>query len=411
MVSSSPHPSGSVSSSDPVTSDLLRWFDSDPGRRCLAAAARQADDSELRAQQVLRRQYTASQCRAALAIVSLRRHAREKFPDLAGSMFFDREGLEMASRLEVSQYRARRFAGRGSIADLGCGIGGDLLGLARHASVWGIDLHPARLRAARMNAAAAGLGDRVGFVEADISHLPVRADALFADPSRRRDADRVRAVEAYSPSLPSLLALRSRVSDLAVKVAPGIREEDIPAECEVEFISSGGQCREAVLWFGGLATGSRRATVLPGPHSLQGDESGREDIPVGPPGRFVGDPDPAVVRSHLLHLLADELSAWRLDRQVAYLSMDSPVASPLVRLYEVLDRVPFHLRRLRQRLVAEGWYPDQIMRRRFPLPPDQLRRLLKLPGDKAGPEARPVSLITTRISGDATVLICQRVES
>ena len=62
----------------------------------------------------------------------------------------------------------RRFAGRGSIADLGCGIGGDLLGLAQYAPVWGIDLHRARLRAAQMNAAAAGVGDRVGFVEAEI---------------------------------------------------------------------------------------------------------------------------------------------------------------------------------------------------------------------------------------------------
>jgi len=400
-----------VNSTDPVTPEALRWLGSDPGRRCLAAAAEQEEESELRAQQVLRRQYTASQCRAALAIVSLRRRAREKFPELAKSMFFDREGLEMASRLEISQYRARRFAGRGPVADLGCGIGGDLLGLAQHTSVWGIDRHPARLRAAQLNATAAGVEDRVGFIEADICHLPVCAEALFADPSRRHGAGRVRSTEAYSPTLRTLLALRARAPDLAVKVAPGIREEDIPTECEVEFISAGGQCREAVLWFGDLATGSRRATLLPGPHSLVGDESGREDIPVGPPGRFVCDPDPAVVRSHLLHLLARNLSAWRLDPQVAYLSMDSPVASPLARLYEVLDRVPFHLRRLRQRLVAEGWYPDQIMRRRFPLQPDQLRSLLKLTGGGAGPDSRPVSLIATRLDGDATVLICQHVES
>jgi len=398
-----------VNSADPITPEVLLWFRSESGQQCLTTAASLEGDSELRIQQVLRRRYSASQSRAALATVALRRRAQEKFPGLAGSMFFDREGLEMASRLEIAQYRARRFAAHGSVADLGCGIGGDLLGLARHAQVWGIDLHRARLLAAEMNVAAAGIENRVRLVQADMCHLPVRADALFADPSRRRASGRVRSVEAYSPPLGALLALRSTVPDLAIKVAPGIREEDIPAGCEIEFISSGGQCREAVLWFGDLVSGKRRATLLPGPHSLEGDETGRGDIPVGPPGRFVCDPDPALVRSHLLHLLARDLSAWRLDSQVAYLSMDTLATSPFARMYEVLARLPFNLRRLRQHLTNEGWYPTQIMRRRFPIDPEELRRLLKLPGGKAAAEARPVSLITTRIRGCAEVLICQRV--
>ena len=47
-------------------------------------------------------------CRAALSLVELRRRGVEKF-SLAQEMFFDRNGLEMATREEVARYRAWRM--------------------------------------------------------------------------------------------------------------------------------------------------------------------------------------------------------------------------------------------------------------------------------------------------------------
>ena len=63
-------------------------------------------------------------CRAGLALVDLRQRAAVKFAR-AGEMFFDREGLEMATREEVARYRAWRLREAGDVADLCCGIGGD----------------------------------------------------------------------------------------------------------------------------------------------------------------------------------------------------------------------------------------------------------------------------------------------
>ena len=47
-------------------------------------------------------------------------------------MLFTRAGLEQATRLAIAARHAARFrdAGMSSVADLGCGIGGDALGLA-----------------------------------------------------------------------------------------------------------------------------------------------------------------------------------------------------------------------------------------------------------------------------------------
>ncbi|MCC7263107.1 MAG: methyltransferase domain-containing protein [Candidatus Latescibacteria bacterium] len=382
-------------SSTPITLDALRFFRTSRGAELLTEAADLAGD-ELRASQVLRARFPADICRAALALVQLRQAAREKF-SLADQMYFDREGLEMASREEISTYRATRFQPGQTVADLGCGIGGDLLGLAARCRVQAIDLDRVRLEMARLNLQAAGLG--AALIQADLCRFPVRADAIFLDPARRHEGRRVRSGEDYSPPLSFVQELRRFTPAVAVKVAPGIDESELPGGCEVEFISAGQQCREAVLYFGPLASAERRATVLPGPHTLVGAPG--TAVPVAPPGSFVYDPDPALVRSHLLDELARRLDAWKLDPQIAYLSSAHLVTSAFARAYRILSSMPFNLKRLRRFLAQEGMYAAEIKKRRFPIEPQELRHLLDLPTQGQG-----VTLILTRLADQPFVFIC-----
>src|SRR6478609_2418188 len=69
---------------------------------------------------------------AVVTQARLRSRARTKFGEFAGRMLFTRAGLEQATRLPIAGRHAARFrdAGMTSVADLGCGIGGDALGLA-----------------------------------------------------------------------------------------------------------------------------------------------------------------------------------------------------------------------------------------------------------------------------------------
>ena len=70
---------------------------------------------------------------AALTQAELRTRAVAKFGDLAPHMFFTPDALEQATRLRVAEHRAARLAAAqpGSVIDLGCGIGGDLIAFAR----------------------------------------------------------------------------------------------------------------------------------------------------------------------------------------------------------------------------------------------------------------------------------------
>jgi len=122
------------------------------------------------------------------------------------------------------------------------------------------------------------------------------AAALTLVRLRRRAGRRVAHSGEYAPPLSFLSELRRITPNVAAKVSPAIDEAEIPGGCEVEFVSERGTCKEAVLWFGDFTTAGRRATLLPGGHTLTSADV--PPVPVGPPKRFLYEPDRAVVRAH-----------------------------------------------------------------------------------------------------------------
>ena len=394
-----------TAASHALTINLLRQLDGAAGRQLLQRV--QDLEQTLAPWQVmerLRRDAAAELCRAAVSLHACRLAAREKFGELAQDMMFDDAALQMASALPVATHRATRFADGEAVADIACGIGGDCVALAHRGPVAACDLDPVRTWMAQHNAEIAGVSAQVVVACADARAPAVRCASLFADPARRSDGGRrVRHGNDYSPSLEQIVALRPGFRCVAVKVSPALNEEQLPSTVdEVEYVSWRGQCREAVLWFDPAAAVRRRATVIGG-GSLLWDEVKPPKAEVGTPGAYLYDPDPAVVRSHLVGLLASQLNATLVGDQVAYLTSEEGRATPFARCFRVLEQVPFGLRRLRQQLKAEGWRPTEILRRRFPVEPAMLMRDLRGAGNTG---TRTVSLICTKVADRPVVFIC-----
>ncbi len=120
---------------------------SGPGAELLASLRDQdvTPDTALALGTRLRETYPAGLVAAALAQHELRLAARAKF-SRAMDMFFTRAGLEQASAEVVARHRRARFAGHGALADLCCGIGGDLAALAGEHQVRAVDRDPLHLR-------------------------------------------------------------------------------------------------------------------------------------------------------------------------------------------------------------------------------------------------------------------------
>ncbi|AGZ39271.1 class I SAM-dependent methyltransferase [Actinoplanes friuliensis] len=385
--------------------ELLAALRTDEGSAALAAAAEVAGGDPLAAATALRsRGVPPALASAALTQADLRIRAAAKFGAAGASMVFTRAGLEQATRAVVADRRAARLraAGVETLADLGCGLGSDALAAARQGiKVYAVDADPLTAALASANAEAAGLAHLVTVECADATSVPVEQfDAVFADPARRR-AGRGRLMDprSWSPPWDFISALPGRVPRTVLKLAPGIDHALLPPGAEGEWVSVDGDLVEAAFWCGPLAEFARRAILLPSGAELTG--SGVEAAPVGPVGAYLYDPDPAVVRSHLVAEFAASIGGRIADPEIAYVYTDTPADTVFGRRLEITDVLPFSLKRLRILLRERGVGRLEIRKRGSALEPEQLRRDLRLSGSAGA------SLVLTRVAGAPTVLLCR----
>ncbi len=366
----------------------------------LTAASRLSDLAKLRDG------LPANLAAAVLEQASLRRRAAAKF-SRAAQMLFSDAALQQATSEVVGQHRASRFAGL-RVADLTCGIGGDSLAIGAQAAIlYACDLDHTRLRLARHNLAAYGLAALP--IQADALRLPLKLsdlDAVFADPGRRSGERRIFAPSDYNPPLAALVSTYRGMA-VGLKVAPGINYEQLAWVDEVEIVSLNGEVKEAVLWTGGLATTGvrRRATILTASPNLClqtsisfTDADAPADCPVGPVGRYLYEPDGAIIRAGLVRHYAHQHGLWQLEPLIAYLSGDRLLAG--VRAFAVEEAAPYSLKRLTARLRELHVGVAEIKKRGLDIDPDDLRKRLKL----SGPHSR--TIILTRVGNQPMMYIC-----
>lgn len=329
---------------------------------------------------------------ALVETVLLRRRAAAKLPGTGDWLFTD-EALQQASAAPVARHRAQRLAGL-EVHDVTCSIGTELAALRDHAAwVVGSDVDPVRLAMARHN-----VGD-VALCRADALHPVTRDVVVVADPGRRSGGRRRFNPRDYQPALDALFDVY-RGRSLVVKCAPGIDFDALRRlgfDGEIEVTSYGGSVREACLWSGEFAEPGVRATLLDRGEQITDAEP--DDCPVRPVGRWIVDPDGAVVRAGLVRHYGARHGLWQLDPDIAYLSGDRLPRG--VRGFEVLDQLAFDERRLRQALAALDCGALEILVRGVDVDPDALRKRLRLRGRQA------LSVVVTRIGSGRAVFVCR----
>jgi hypothetical protein len=395
-----------------------------PGGQALLGEVGAADVSEqalLATASRLRAHHPPDLVGAALTQVRLRVRARGKFGADADRMYFTPAGLEQATRGSVARHRARRFAAHlgdgedrppargGTVLDLGCGIGGDLVARGRAGCRGiGVDLDPLTAAVARANLGAFALEGAASVRAGDaVDESPEGHAAIFADPGRRTSRGRVFDPEAYLPPLTTVLGLAGAAPAGCVKVAPGIPHDAVPPGAEAEWISDGGDVKEAALWLGGLS-GARRGTTLRRATVLrQGTEPATmvADPRLGPPPvtpwrRYLYEPDGAVIRAHLVGEVAATLQGALADPRIAYITSDTLRATPFARAYEIHDVLPFSVKRLRAALRSRDAGTVTIKKRGFAGDIERIRRDLRTTG------SREWVVVLTRVGDAPVALIC-----
>lgn len=346
---------------------------------------------------------------AAMTQSRLRVAARAKFGEFADGMLFTQDGLEQATRLSVAGLHAARFrdAGCTHIADLTAGIGADAvaasaLGLAVVAFEW--DEATALIADHNLRhwpETSVVHADSIATLNTPGAVAKLGIDGIFADPARRNARGRRHDPKDYSPALDDVLALRSRVPELGVKVGPAIDHDAIPPDVEAQWVSVDGAVVECALWSGKLAhtTGHTALVIADGEaHHLAGDT---ERAPVGELAEYIYEPDGAVIRAGLVGEVAKTLGAHLIDPSIAYLACDAPVSTPFARGYRVLDSLPYSVKRLAAALRERDVGIVDIKKRGIDITPERLRPQLGLRGDAHA------TVILTRMAGRHQALIVE----
>ncbi len=343
---------------------------------------------------------------AALGQARLRQRAVAKFgAEDAGRMFFTPYGVEQSTRASVAAYRAEclRAAGARSVADLCCGIGGDAIAFARAGiRVLAVDRDPATCAAARANADALGLADLIEVREADVTEVDTAGyDAVFVDPARRSSRrGRIFDPEAYSLPCPGPSPPRSgRRGAAEDRARHSARGDPGAGDGRVGLGRRGRQGGRAVVR-PGRDPGARRATLLPagaGIYATPGTM--RPDPEVREVGRYLYEPDGAVIRAHLVAEVAEDLDGGLIDPTIAYVTADEAHRTPYATAYEITDRMPFNVKKLKALLRERGVGTLTVKKRGSAVEPEELRKKVK----PQGPNAATVFL--TRVAGAPTMLI------
>ena len=256
---------------------------------------------------------------------------------------------------------------------------------------------------ARHNLLAAGLEARLAV--ADALTRTSRGLLGYADPARRDAGRRITSAS----TVPSIADLDAAHADRppVLRVPPGIDYDGLARPGEVELVSLAGDRpggRALAPGAGRTRAAGDRAGRRRG---VAGDQQRPRRHPGGPGRDFLVDPDPAVVRAHLVRQYAARHGLWQLDPHLAYLT--GPAVPAGVRGFRVLDQAPY-----RERTVADWARRDavgtlEIKQRGTPIVPDELRKRLR--PALTGPTRDAATLVVARIGRQAQAFWCRAVRS
>lgn len=360
---------------NPFTSEDYRWLVSDEAVPILSEVqiAIETKINALTIAKKLRKQISPERSALVLEQAQLRIRGKKKFSH-PEKMFFTRRGLEQSSGKLISQYKAMRFAGLKSVADICCGIGGDLIGLGkrgvRNSSLAptsepaeqidlgslrtvGVDTDELTSLFARCNLQASGLDpasnwvEQVGFEKFDISSI----DGIHIDPDRRK-SDRTVHGNRFSPTLESIFERVSKNCSLAIKVAPATPAAGyFPDKIHREWIGDHRECKQQILWAGPFSSqpGLRTATYIGRNGRVSQISSSQAELDQPSQKfdsiqRFLYEPHSAVLAAGMTDVIARKYNLRRFTSRVVYLTGDQETDDPLLARFEVLQILPMSLR-------------------------------------------------------------------
>lgn len=343
------------------------------------------------------------------------------------------------------------------VHDLCCGMGGDSFYLPAGLKVTGVDLDENRLAMYSHNLQA--FGKNAGTICADVREVArengakmpasagngMRADYFTIDPARRAlEGENQRDLKNLTPTLEEVIEISRHYRGGMAKLPPGYPPAEIPDGTEILYLGGHSDCRECLVLFGELAkhpdtvraiivgkagetlaewTRRRDRTLetldddlqekLDRNDSLEGKDrtyrtaTSRSDLPLGEIGKYIAEPAPVLIRSHLFNAaaLAHDPNAHLISEGIAYVSSDKPLPAPGFSCYEVLAHTEIATGAVRSMLKEHDIGKITLKLRGVKLDPDAETKRLKPKGKSSA------ILFYTRAKGEKVAILAVKTKN
>ena len=346
------------------------------------------------------------------------------------------------------------------VHDLCCGMGGDSFFLPKELTAIGVDLDEHRLAMYRYNSgvmrnipqessdAYTILGDVREVAKQNDSESATlarpKADFFTIDPARRAiEGENQRDLRNLTPTFEEVIEISKHYKGGMAKIPPGYPISEIPRGTEILYIGSRTDCRECLVLFGELAQNSDhvRAVMVDKTGSaiaewneirdekrearneseqsqydhnyeLEGRDrnyttaSSESDLPLGNVSKFISEPSPVLLRSHLFGVvaLAHDESTHLISPGIAYTTSEKPLPSPGFANFEVLDSAEISTGAVRAMLKAHDVGKLTLKLRGVKVDPDQEIKRLKPKGKNSA------TLFYTRLNGEKIAILANPVK-
>ena len=381
----------------------------------------------------------------------------------ASFLLCDKLALEQSTAQDIGRWkstlweRARQANRNGDnsetapiVHDLCCGMGGDSFYLPKDFLTIGVDLDENRLEMYRYNSKVMRDSDDHTIL-ADVREIAKqndseqttlaqpKADYFTIDPARRAiEGENQRDLRNLTPTFEEVIEISKHYKGGMAKIPPGYPICEIPHGTEILYIGSRTDCRECLVLFGELAqnpdhvravmvdkTGNAIAEwseirdekrearneseqsqydhnyELEGRDRVYTTASSESDLPLGNVSKFISEPSPVLLRSHLFGVvaLAHDESTHLISPGIAYTTSEKPLPSPGFANFEVLDSAEISTGAVRAMLKAHDVGKLTLKLRGVKVDPDQEIKRLKPKGKNSA------ILFYTRLNGEKVAIL------
>jgi hypothetical protein len=368
-----------------------------------------------------------------------------------GELLCDKLALEQSTAQDIGRWKANLWpagsegdAGNATVHDLCCGMGGDSFFIPANFKIVGIDLDENRLAMYSHNIAA--FKKNAEAICADVREVASKNDSAESpatfftiDPARRaQEGENQWDLRNLTPSLEEVIQISKHYQGGMVKLPPGYPPAEFPDGTEILYLGGHSDCRECLVLFGTLARhpDTVRAVMvdksgnalaqwcrprnrsqetlddefqekLDRNDSLEGKDrtyrtaTSRNDLPIGDIAKYISEPAPILIRSHLFSSAAQaqDPEAHLISEGIAYVASNEPLPAPGFTCYQVIAHSEISTSAVRSMLKEHDIGKLTLKLRGVHLDPDAEIKRLKPKGKNSA------ILFYTRKAGEKIALL------